>query len=68
MERPAPDQVRGYSAVGGEGLSYSLDKPAPPDLKESLSIGPVVVPDDPYYGDDRRRTAFCGERLAVQPR
>src|ERR1700742_3159963 len=50
VDRPAPDQGRGYSAVGGEGLSYSLDKPAPPDLKESLSIGPVDVPaDDPYF-------------------
>ena len=50
VDRPAPDQVRGYSAVGGEGLSYSLDKPAPPDLKESLSIGPIDVDDtDPYF-------------------
>ncbi len=50
VERPAPDQVRGYSAVGGEGLSYSLDEPAPPDLKESLSIGPVNVDrTDPYF-------------------
>lgn len=49
-ERPAPDQVRGYSAVGGEGLSFSLDEPTPPDIKESLSIGPVdVPPNDPYY-------------------
>lgn len=50
VERPAPDQVRGYSAVGGEGLSYSLDEPTPPDIKESLSIGPVdVPPNDPYF-------------------
>ncbi len=49
-DRPAVDQVRGYSAVGGEGLSYSLDEPAPPDLKESLSIGPTNIPEnDPYY-------------------
>ncbi|MDR4307220.1 isopenicillin N synthase family oxygenase [Chelatococcus sambhunathii] len=49
-DRPAPDQVRGYSAVGGEGLSYSLDEPTPPDIKESLSIGPVDVPArDPYF-------------------
>jgi isopenicillin N synthase-like dioxygenase len=49
VDRPAPDQVRGYSAVGGEGLSYSLDEPTPPDLKESLSIGPVDVDwNDPY--------------------
>ncbi|RBP12843.1 isopenicillin N synthase-like dioxygenase [Roseiarcus fermentans] len=49
-DRPAVDQVRGYSAVGGEGLSYSLDEPAPPDLKESFSIGPTdAPPNDPYY-------------------
>jgi isopenicillin N synthase-like dioxygenase len=50
VDRPAPDQVRGYSAVGGEGLSYSLDEPTPPDIKESFSIGPVDVPaNDPYF-------------------
>jgi isopenicillin N synthase-like dioxygenase len=41
--------VRGYSQIGGEGLSYSLDNPAPPDLKESLTIGPIDVPNDPYF-------------------
>ncbi len=50
VDRPAPDQVRGYSAVGGEGLSFSLDEPTPPDIKESLSIGPTDVPErDPYF-------------------
>jgi isopenicillin N synthase-like dioxygenase len=50
VDRPAIDQVRGYSAVGGEGLSYSLDEPTPPDLKESLSIGPTEVDrSDPYF-------------------
>lgn len=50
VERPAPDQVRGYSPVMGEGLSYSLDEVTPPDLKESFSIGPVDVPaGDPYF-------------------
>jgi isopenicillin N synthase-like dioxygenase len=49
-DRPAVDQVRGYSAVGGEGLAYSLDEPTPPDLKESLSIGPTnVPPGDGYF-------------------
>jgi isopenicillin N synthase-like dioxygenase len=49
LNRPSPDQVRGYSAVGDEGLSYTLGDPAPPDLKESLSVGPLDVPDEPYY-------------------
>ncbi|MBN9530079.1 MAG: isopenicillin N synthase family oxygenase [Alphaproteobacteria bacterium] len=50
VARPAPDQVRGYSPLMGEGLSYSLDEATPPDLKESFSIGPVDVPaGDPYF-------------------
>jgi isopenicillin N synthase-like dioxygenase len=49
IKRPKEDQVRGYSAVGDEGLSYSLGEKSPGDLKESFSIGPVVVPDDPYF-------------------
>ena len=42
IERPTPDQARGYSAVGGEGLSYSLDEPTPPNIKESLSMGQMT--------------------------
>ena len=49
IKRPKDDQVRGYSAVGDEGLSYSLGEKSPGDLKESFSIGPVTVPDDPYF-------------------
>ncbi len=59
VERPAPDQVRGYSPLMGEGLSYSLDEVTPPDLKESLSIGPIDVPDTPYY-----RSADAGPHFA----
>lgn len=49
VDRPRPDAVRGYSAVGEEGLSYSLEEAAPGDLKESFSIGPIDVPDDAYH-------------------
>jgi isopenicillin N synthase-like dioxygenase len=60
IRQPRPDQVRGYSGVGEEGLSYSLDEPTPPDLKESLTFGPPdVPPGDPYY-----RTAAAGEFFA----
>lgn len=48
--QPAKDQVRGWSAVGKEGLSYSLDAEAPGDLKEKMDMGPPDVPaDDPYF-------------------
>ena len=49
LKRPKDDQVRGYSAVGNEGLSYSLGKKAPGDLKESFSVGPINPADDPYF-------------------
>ncbi|WPB57431.1 isopenicillin N synthase family dioxygenase [Xylophilus sp. GOD-11R] len=49
VDRPREDAVRGFSAVGEEGLSYSLEEKAPGDLKESFSIGPSDVPDDDYH-------------------
>ena len=68
-DRPAPDQVRGYSAVGGEGLSYSLDEPTPPDIKELLSIGPVdVPPGDPYFTSEEAGPHFAPECLAGEAR
>ena len=67
-DRPQPDQVRGYSMVGGEGLSYSLDEPAPPDLKESLSIGPTDVPEaDPYYHGAEAGPHFAPNVWPTQP-
>ena len=67
-DRPRPDWVRGYSMVGGEGLSYSLDDPAPPDLKESLSIGPVDVPvNDPYFSEDKAGPHFAPNLWPAAP-
>ena len=67
-DRPSPDQVRGYSAVGGEGLAYSLDEPTPPDLKESLSIGPTDVDyADPYYTNDTAGPHFAPNVWPKQP-
>ncbi len=48
--QPAPDQVRGWSGVGKEGLSYSLDEEAPGDLKEKMDMGPPNVDrSEPYF-------------------
>lgn len=48
--QPAPDQVRGWSGVGKEGLSYSLGEEAPGDLKEKMDMGPPQVDrSDPYF-------------------
>ncbi len=51
--QPAPDQVRGWSGVGKEGLSYSLGEEAPGDLKEKIDIGPFDVDrTDPYFTNE----------------
>jgi isopenicillin N synthase-like dioxygenase len=68
VERPAPDQVRGYSPLMGEGLSYSLDEKTPPDLKESFSIGPVDVPaGDPYFHGPQAGPHFAPNIWPSQP-
>lgn len=58
-KRQKPDQVRGYSAIAEESLSYSLDEAAPGDLKESFSIGPILVPKNDYYSAE-----FSGPHFA----
>lgn len=60
VAQPSPDQVRGWSGVGKEGLSYSLDEAAPGDLKEKMDIGPPDVDrDDPYFGPDAAGPHFA---------
>ncbi len=48
VRRPRPEQSRGYIGLGEENLSYSVGR-ATTDLKEFFAIGPVDVPDAPYY-------------------
>lgn len=59
--QPAPDQVRGWTTVGAEGLSYSLGEEAPGDLKEKMDMGPVagVDYDDPYFTNDEAGPHFA---------
>ncbi|MGA9275994.1 isopenicillin N synthase family dioxygenase [Ilumatobacter sp.] len=57
--QPAPDQVRGWTGVGKEGLSYSLDAQAPGDLKEKFDIGPADVPSDDYFTCDAAGPHFA---------
>ncbi|MEO9329537.1 isopenicillin N synthase family dioxygenase [Gordonia aurantiaca] len=41
VAQPAPEQVRGWSGVGAEGIAYSLDEESHGDLKEKMDIGPL---------------------------
>ena len=67
IRQPRPDQVRGYSGVGEEGLSYSLDKASPGDLKESLTVGQLTVPGDPYYSHPDAGEFFAPNLWPDQP-
>ncbi|MFY2790301.1 2-oxoglutarate and iron-dependent oxygenase domain-containing protein [Rhodococcus sp. MALMAid1271] len=44
VAQPAPEQVRGWSGLGSEGMSYSLGEESHGDLKEKMDIGPVDAP------------------------
>lgn len=61
VAQPAPDQVRGWSGLGSEGIAYSLDEESPADLKEKMDMGPPprVGPDGAPY-----RPADSGPHLA----
>ena len=48
VRRPRPEQSRGYIGLGEENLAYGAGRDAT-DLKEFFAIGPVDVPDEPYY-------------------
>lgn len=68
VAQPAKDQVRGWSAVGKEGLSYSLDAEAPGDLKEKMDMGPPDVPaDDPYFHSEVAGPHFAPNLFPDRP-
>ena len=49
IRQTSDEANRGYEALGTEVLSATNGKMTPPDLKESFSLGPINVPDAPYY-------------------
>ncbi|WP_158169734.1 isopenicillin N synthase family dioxygenase [Mycolicibacterium smegmatis] len=44
VAQPTPEQVRGWSGAGSEGMAYSLGEETHADLKEKMDIGPVTGP------------------------
>jgi len=67
VAQPTPDQVRGWSGVGSEGISYSLDEESAGDLKEKFDIGPASPPlDDPYYSAERSGPHFAPNLWPVE--
>ncbi len=59
VARPPEKISRGWNHVGDRSLAYSMGKETPPDLQESFVMGPVGVPDEPYFRCDRARPFFA---------
>ena len=67
VARPAPEQSRGYIALGDENLSYSRGDATATDLKEFFAIGPVDVPDDDYHRRPEAYPSFAPNRWPARP-
>src|SRR4029450_1315441 len=67
VARPAPEQSRGYIALGDENLSYSRGDATTTDLKEFFAIGPVDVPDDDYHRRPEAYPSFAPNLWPVHP-
>jgi isopenicillin N synthase-like dioxygenase len=58
---------RGYVPVEAETLSYTTTFAAPPDYKETYSIGPPDVGRDPYYLFEPSGVAFSPNMWPAEP-
>jgi len=67
VERWADDVIRGYSRPLKECLAESRGNKAPGDLKESLTIIPIDVPDEPYYHCAEAGQNFVENRWPEHP-
>ena len=59
VERPPSRISRGYNRIGDRALAYSRGVETPPDSQESFAIGPLDVPDEPYFTCERARAHFA---------
>jgi isopenicillin N synthase-like dioxygenase len=64
VAQPAPDQARGWTGVGAEGVTYVIDEESAGDLKEKFDIGPSVPAADPDgYWTPQRSGPFAVPNL-----
>ena len=59
VARPESRVSRGWYPVADRSLAYSLGKETPPDLQESYAIGPLEVPNEPYFTCERAGMFFA---------
>ena len=62
-----PSRQRGYHAFATRGLAYTLGEKAPPDLRETLFLGPVDDHRDHYAGMPEAATSYAPNVLPDRP-
>lgn len=67
VRRPRNDQNRGYIPYGEETLARMHGGHTPPDFKEVFAVGPMDVPNTPYYTQDRAYPSFAPNLWPDQP-
>lgn len=67
VAQPDPKTTRGYTAVGEQAFAYNDDVSAPGDLHEKFDIGPVGVPDDPYFSIENAGPHFIPNQWPDEP-
>ena len=67
FRRAPPAFNRGWGPIGEEALARSLGQITPADLKESLAIGPIDVPDTPYFTGPDAFPHFVPNRWPTAP-
>ncbi|MBV9199996.1 MAG: isopenicillin N synthase family oxygenase [Alphaproteobacteria bacterium] len=67
VQRPRPEQNRGYIAPGEERLARLRGDETPPDLKELYTIGPFDLPDTPYFTGPAAYPSFAPNLWPTRP-
>ncbi|MFO1079559.1 MAG: 2-oxoglutarate and iron-dependent oxygenase domain-containing protein [Reyranellaceae bacterium] len=67
VARRRPEHNRGYVGMGGETLARLAGEETPPDHKEAFTIGPLVVPDEPYFTAAEAYPSFVPNLWPAEP-
>jgi isopenicillin N synthase-like dioxygenase len=62
-----PSKQRGYHGVATRGLAYTLDASAPPDLRESIFLGPMDDHRSHYAEDPSAVVAYWPNTIPTEP-
>ena len=62
-----PSKQRGYHGFATRGLAYTLGQQTPPDLRETLFLGPVDDHSGHYAGMPEAATSYAPNLLPTEP-